>query len=182
MGEWIGENPLVLVIGACEVGLWVLLGLGLAARYLLRVRRLSRVLLLGVPVLDVVLVGATLLDVAGGSAPTTVHGLAAVYLGFTVAFGHSLIRWADVRFAHRFAGGPPPAPKPTGAARTAYEWREWTKVVVMALVTGAVLVLVSLAAGRAIPVPTAWDADPLWHWGLKAALVTGIWFVAGPLW
>ncbi|MEU7818375.1 hypothetical protein [Pseudonocardia sp. NPDC049154] len=66
MGEWIGENPLVLVIGACEVGFWVLLGLGLAARYLLRVRRLSTVLLLGVPVLDVVLVGATLLDVAGG--------------------------------------------------------------------------------------------------------------------
>ncbi|MEU7818376.1 hypothetical protein [Pseudonocardia sp. NPDC049154] len=108
-----------------------------------------------------------------------------MYLGFTVAFGHSLIRWADVRFAHRFAhrfaGGPPPAPKPTGAARTAYEWREWTKVVVMALVTGVVLVLVSLAAGRAIPVPTAWGADPLWHWGLKAALVTGILFVAGPL-
>jgi hypothetical protein len=28
MGEFLDENPLVLVIGACEVGFWVLLGPG----------------------------------------------------------------------------------------------------------------------------------------------------------
>jgi hypothetical protein len=33
---------------------------------------------------------------------------APAYLGFSVVFGPSVIRWADARFAHRFAGGPPP--------------------------------------------------------------------------
>ena len=45
---------------------------------------------------------------AAGRRPNFTHGLAAAYLGFSVAFGHSMVRWADQRFAHRFAGGPPP--------------------------------------------------------------------------
>ncbi|WP_181780443.1 hypothetical protein [Pseudonocardia pini] len=176
-------DPLVWVIGACEVGFWVLLGLGLSARYLLRLRRVSAALLLCVPLLDLVLVGAAALDVAGGAEPRTVHGLAGLYLGFTVAFGHSTIRWADGWFAHRFAGGPRPAPKPrAGAARARYEWRVWGRVVVMTVVALAVLSLLSVAAGRGIPMPTEWASDPLWNWGLRAVVVTGIWFVAGPIW
>jgi hypothetical protein len=129
MGE---PNPLVWVIVGCEVGFWVLLGLGLAARYLLRLRRLSTLLLLGVPLLDLVLIGASALDLARGTPVSAVHGLAALYLGFTVGFGHSVIHWADVRVAHRFAGGPPPAPKQSGAR---HEWREFRKVAVMAVVS-----------------------------------------------
>jgi hypothetical protein len=52
----------------------------------------------------------------------------------------------------------------------------------MAAVALGVLALLSVAGGLGIPAPTAWGADPLWHWGLKAAVVTGIWFVAGPVW
>jgi hypothetical protein len=49
MGDFLSDNPLVLLIGACEVGFWVLLAAGLTARYLLRAHRLSTVLLLLVP-------------------------------------------------------------------------------------------------------------------------------------
>jgi hypothetical protein len=128
MVDFLDQNPLVLLIGACEVGFWVLLGAGLGTRYLLRARRVSTVLLVLVPVLDLVLVTASLVDVSRGAPPGLTHGLAAVYLGFTVAFGHSMIRWADARFAHRFAGGPPPRKPPQyGAAKVAYEWREWER-------------------------------------------------------
>lgn len=176
-------DPLVWVIGACEVGFWVLLGLGLAARYLLRLRGLSTVLLLGVPLLDLVLVTTAAIDVAGGSPPRTVHGLAAVYLGFTVAFGHSMVRWADGWFAHRFAGAPRPARKPAnGPARARHEWREWGRSIVMAAITVAVLALLSVVGGRSIPAPLSWGSDPLWHWGVKAVLVVGIWFATGPIW
>lgn len=48
MTDFLRENPLVWLIGACEVGFWVLLGAGLAARYLMRARRLSTMLLLAV--------------------------------------------------------------------------------------------------------------------------------------
>lgn len=183
MGEFLDENPLVLLIGACEVGFWVLLGAGLVARYLLRARRLSTVLLVLVPVLDVVLVTASLVDVAGGSPPGLTHGLAAVYLGFTVAFGHSLIRWADARFAHRFAGGPPP-PKPPqyGVAKVAYEWREWGKMALAWGIALAVMFVTALVAGTGVPPFGEWFGDPMWNWGARLMPVVLIWFVGWPLW
>ena len=183
MGEFLSENPLVLLIGAAEVAFWLFLAAGLVARYLLRMPRASTVLLLCVPLLDVVLIVASLADVASGSPPGPVHGLAAVYLGITVAFGHSLIRWADVRFAHRFAGGPAPVRPPRGGPeRTRREWREIAKLLVAAAIAGAVMLLVTLVAGSRMPVLSAWPEDPLWSWAARLGLVGGIWFVAGPLW
>ena len=183
MEAFLSENPLVLLIGACEVGFWVLLAAGLAARYLLRARPLSTVLLLLVPILDLVLVAASLLDVAGGSAPRLTHGLAAVYLGFTVAFGHSMITWADARFAHRFAGGPAPVRPPRyGAAKVAYEWREWGKAALAWAIAMAVMVVTSVVAGTGVPMPNEWASDPMWTWGLRISVVLAIWFVGWPLW
>ncbi|WP_232661711.1 hypothetical protein [Pseudonocardia sp. TRM90224] len=183
MNDFLAQNPLVILIGACEVGFWVLLGLGLAARYLLRARRLSSVLLLLVPVLDIVLVTASLADVAGGSPPGLTHGLAAVYLGFTVAFGHSLIKWADARFAHRFAGGPAPVKPPRyGAARVAHEWKEWGKAAVAWVISVAVIALTAVVAGTGIPALPAIPSDPMWNWAFRISIAVGIWFVGWPLW
>lgn len=119
---------LLAVIAACEIGFWVVLGAGLLARYPLRRPRLGAALLLCVPLIDLILLAVTVVDLRRGATATFGHGLAAAYLGFSVAFGHSMIRWADQRFAHRFAGGPPPWRPPKGGwARTRYEWREWGK-------------------------------------------------------
>ena len=182
MGDYLSQNPLLLLIGGAEVAFWVFLVAGLAARYLLRRRRLSSGLLLCVPLVDVVLVVASLADVGSGSPPGPVHGLAAVYLGITVAFGHSMVRWADVRFAHRFAGGPPPPAKPSGRARIRHEWREFAKLVLAAVITLVVLAAVALVAGNPVPAPAAWLSDPLWSWAGRLGVVGAIWFVAGPLW
>ncbi|GAB3254503.1 hypothetical protein GCM10027425_14070 [Alteromonas gracilis] len=115
---------LYAVIIACEILFWVAVLSGLVARYLLRRPRLGAALLVSAPLVDLVLLVATVLDLRGGGEATTAHALAAVYLGVSVGFGHSMVRWADVRFAHRFAGGPAPEPKPrTGRAHAAYERR-----------------------------------------------------------
>ncbi|WP_226361718.1 hypothetical protein [Pseudonocardia sp. ICBG1142] len=183
MGESLFAEPLLWLIVGAEIGFWVFLLAGLGARYVLRRRGLGAVLLLGVPLMDLVLVTASTVDLATGGEPSRVHGLAALYLGITVAFGHSLVRWADVRFAHRFAGGPAPVRPPRGgAARMRYEWREYGKVVAAWVITAAVLVLLSVVGGRAVPVPGAWSGDPMWSWLATASLIAGIWFVAGPLW
>jgi hypothetical protein len=176
-------NPLVWLIAASEIGFWVLLGAGLLARYALRLRRTSTVLLLLVPVLDLVLIGASLVDVAGGSPPGQVHGLAAVYLGGTVAFGHSLIRWADGWAAHRFGGAPRPGRKPKyGAERAAYEWREWAKVALLTGIAVAVMLLIAGVGGTGVPPLPQWGFDPMWNWAFRAGVVTLIWFAAGPVW
>lgn len=110
------------VIIGCEVAFWVLLGAGLAVRYFLKLRTLSNILLLSVPLIDVVLLVFSIIDMRAGADAELRHGLAAAYIGYSVMFGHRTIRWADQRFAHRFADGPPPwKPPKRGRARVRYE-------------------------------------------------------------
>ena len=129
IGKFLAENPMAAVIAAGEIGFWVFIVAGLAVRYALHARRASVVLLAMVPVVDVVVLVATVIDLAGGAKANFTHGLAAVYLGFSVVFGPSMVRWADARFAHRFAGGPPPPPKRYGREKLRHEWREFGKCV-----------------------------------------------------
>ncbi|MFF5495500.1 hypothetical protein [Streptomyces aquilus] len=131
---------LVALIIACEVAFWVLLAAGLTFRYLLRMPRTGLALLLCEPLLELVLFAVTAVDLRGGAEPDWKHGLAAVYIGFTVGLGHSTIRWADARFAHHFAGGPPPVRPPKyGMARAVHEWKVAGRWVVAALVALALL-------------------------------------------
>jgi hypothetical protein len=112
MLDVIRDNPVATMIAVSEVGLWVLLAAGLIARYLLRLRSVGAALLWGIPLLDVALIAAAAVDLHRGAQPGLIHGLAGVYLGVSVAFGPAIVRWADVRFAHRFARGAAPVRHP----------------------------------------------------------------------
>ncbi|WP_025158502.1 hypothetical protein [Leifsonia aquatica] len=138
---------IVVVIVVCEILFWVFIGLGLIARYLLHARRAGAVLLALSPVTDLALLVATALDLAAGGTATAAHGLAALYLGFSVAYGHATIRWADVRFAYRFAGGPAPV-KQTGAGYTRACWRDVLRTLLGAAVALAVIGALVLIAGE----------------------------------
>ncbi|GAA4309675.1 hypothetical protein GCM10023178_74400 [Actinomadura luteofluorescens] len=163
---------LLAVIAGCEIGFWVLLAAGLLARYPLRLRRTGAALLLCVPLVDLVLLAATAIDLRGGATAGTAHGLAAAYLGYSVAFGHSMTRWADERFAHRFAGGPPPTRAPKyGAARVRHEWREFGKAALATAIACALLLAMIALVG---------DADrtrALDAWLGRLGFVLAIWFL-----
>ncbi|MCE7006225.1 hypothetical protein LWC34_25790 [Kibdelosporangium philippinense] len=165
---------MVTLIVACEIGFWVVLGAGLVARYLLRWRRTSTVLLLCVPLVDVVLFAATVIDLRGGGSAGSVHGLAAVYLGVSVAFGHSMMRWADQRFAHRFADGPPPVKPPkSGSARVRYEWRESGKFMLAYAIACGVMALLIFV------VSTPEHTAALWRGTIPGlSIVAVIWFLS----
>ncbi|WP_069170668.1 hypothetical protein [Streptomyces griseus] len=131
---------IVTLIILCEVGFWVLLAAGLLLRYAARRPGLGAAVLLCEPVLEVVLLVVTAVDLRNGAAPDWKHGLAAVYIGFTVGLGPSTIRWVDARVAHRFAGGPAPVKPPRyGMARAAHEWRTAARWVLAALTAAALL-------------------------------------------
>ena len=156
---------------ACEIAFWLLLLAGLAARYPLRRRRLGAVLLALTPVTDFVLLVAGLIDLRAGATAGFAHGLAALYLGFSVVFGPSVVRWADARFAHRFAGGPPPPPLGHGWERARHEWREFGRALLAAGIAAALL----LGA-------IAWVADPdrtaaLTWWLGRLVVVLVIWLL-----
>jgi hypothetical protein len=167
---------LIALIVACEVGFWCLLGAGLVARYLMRLPRTSAVLLAGAPVLDLVLLLASILDLRSGSTASAAHGLAAAYIGFSVAFGSTTLRWADQRFAHRFASGPPPDRPPRyGRARARHEWELWGRAVLGWGVACGLLGLAILAVDD--PARTAHLVG--WMKGLTVWVV--IWGLAWPL-
>ncbi|MEV7468708.1 hypothetical protein AB0O20_19705 [Streptomyces kronopolitis] len=130
----------VTLIIVCEVGFWVLLAAGLALRYLAGMRRTGAAVLLLEPLLELVLLVVTAIDLRNGATADWKHGLAAVYIGYTVAYGHYTITWADARVAHRFAGGPPPVKPPRyGMARARHEGLLWLRTVLMAVVAAALL-------------------------------------------
>jgi hypothetical protein len=148
----------------------VLLAVGLTARYLLGRRRSGAILLASVPVVDLVLLVATVIDLSRGATADFTHGLAAAYIGVSLAFGHSMVRWADQRFAHRFAGGPPPwRPPSRGSARARYEWREFAKAA-RAWAVSCGLLLAAMAI-----VGDAERTAALEDWIVRLTLILGIW-------
>lgn len=175
--EQVRANPLVAFIALSEIGFWVLLAAGLVARYVLKWRRTSVVLLVSTPLLDLALLVATVFDLARGGTANAAHGLGAAYLGFSVVFGHSVIRWADQRVAYRFAGGPPPVKPPRhGPRRLRYEWREWGKCLLAWAIAVGIMLLLIFVVGS----PERTGA--LWTWVARLSVVVVIWLVAGPLW
>lgn len=170
-------EPLVVLIVACEIGFWVVLGAGLLARYALRMRRLGAALLVCTPLVDVVLLVATVFDLRSGGEAKSVHGLAAIYLGVSVAFGHGMLRWADQRVAHRFAGGPPPTkPAKSGPERVRYEWREWGKFVVAWAIACGVMLLLMYVVG------TPERTQVLWGQMRVMTVVGVVWLLGWPVW
>ncbi|GLZ09558.1 hypothetical protein Acsp03_70240 [Actinomadura sp. NBRC 104412] len=164
------------VIVACDIGFWVVLGAGLVARYLLGRRQLGAALLAGVPLIDLILLIASYLDLRAGATAGAEHGLAAVYIGFSVVFGPSTVRWADARFAHRWAGGPPPRrPPKTGKAAVRYEWRQFGKACLTWVITCGLLLAIIVAID---------DPDrtgDLWPWIRSMTVMLSVWVIF-PIW
>ncbi|MGK5642107.1 hypothetical protein ACSNOK_27900 [Streptomyces sp. URMC 126] len=163
----------VTLIVVCEVAFWLLLAGGLSLRYLLRMPRAGMALLLVEPVLELVLLTVTALDLRDGATADWKHGLAAVYVGFSVGLGHSMLTWADQRFAHRFAGGPPPVRPPKyGRARAVHEWKtagRWilSAVVALALLQAAVWYVGSSGDTSSLRM---WQTRMLWVIGINVVI------------
>ena len=168
---------LYVLIVACEVAFWLVLLLALATRYLLRRERLSRLLIWSLPAIDVLLLAFTAMDLRSGAPPTFAHGLAAAYVGFTVAFGSLAIRWADRHFAHRFAGGPAPPGSPASRwLAVRFELGLWLRSIVAWFITLALLgVLIEFLDNELV-------TQTLGRWDRIAFVSVVLWFVFGPVW
>lgn len=168
---------LYALIVACEIGFWLILLLALSVRYLLRRDAWSRALLLGLPLIDLLLLVFTATDLRRGAPATFAHGLAAAYLGFTVAFGGMAVKWADQQFAHRFAAGPAPTAAPArGWALVRYDLQLWGRCVLACLITVLLVEALVRWAGSST------DTQPLLAWHRHAFGCVVLWFVFGPVW
>ncbi|MCX5194342.1 hypothetical protein OOK31_10600 [Streptomyces sp. NBC_00249] len=159
---------LLALIIACEIGFWVLLAGGLALRYLARMPRLGAAVLLCEPLLELVLLIASVVDLKNGGEPDWKHGLAALYIGYTVGYGHYTVKWLDGHAAHRFAGGPKPPGATYGKARAVHEWKLWARTLAGAAVALALLQTAIWYVGDSA------DTSGLQNWQLVALRILGI--------
>ncbi|MFB7177997.1 hypothetical protein ACFCYI_09865 [Streptomyces sp. NPDC056257] len=159
---------IVALIIACEVGFWVLLAAGLALRYLAKMPRLGAAVLLCEPLMELVLLVVTTIDLKNGAEPDWKHGLAALYIGYTVGYGHYTVKWLDGHAAHRLAGGPKPAGAGYGKARAVHEWKLWVRTVVAAAVALGLLQVAIWYVGD------AGDVSSLEAWQFGALRAVGI--------
>ncbi|ADB35505.1 hypothetical protein Kfla_6508 [Kribbella flavida DSM 17836] len=152
---------LLAVIAACEIGFWVLLAAGLTTRYLFRLPKLGMALLVMVPLVDVVMLVASVIDIRTGGEPSFKHSLAAIFIGVSVGFGHRTLQWADGWAAHKFAGGPRPY-KPRKGTREKARWERqgWYRHLTSYAVACAIMIGLGLLSGE------GYDAllGPAWTW------------------
>ncbi|MCD2187417.1 hypothetical protein [Actinomycetospora soli] len=171
------RSPATLAIVVGEIAFWLFLVAGLAARYVLRAPRLGLVLLAGTLLVDVAVLTTAVVDVRAGGAATFVHGLAALYVGTSVAFGRSIIAWADGHAAHRWAGADRPRRVPRhGRERAAHEWRLFARWLLAAALAAGAIGLVVVLAGPGARVTALTD------WFPRLGVVTAVWFLTGPVW
>jgi len=152
---------LLAVIAACEIGFWVLLAAGMVTRYLLRLPKAGMVLLLMVPLVDVVMLVASVIDIHQGGAPGFKHSLAAIFIGVSVGFGHQTLKWADGWAAHWLARAPRPVKPPKrGRERARRERAGWLRHLLAYVVGVGIMIALGLLSGQ------GYDAalGPAWGW------------------
>lgn len=171
---------IAIAIGVCEVAFWVLLLGGLTARYALGRARLSKVLLVSVPLVDAVLLAVTAIDLGRGSQADGTHGLAALFLGFSIVFGPSAVAAADRRFAVRYgAAEPRPEARPSPVSRLAAHWRLWLRCLLACLVAATVLCGLMLVAGDPGQTRALWAGGGAFA---NLGVVSVAWLLFGPVW
>lgn len=159
------------IIG-CEIAFWVFVLAGLVCRYIFKLKKLGALLLISTPLIDLALVVATVYDLRAGAEATFIHSVAAIYIGVSIAWGHKMIKWADERFAFRFANGPTPTVKPKhGLAHARYERVGWLHHL-LAWVIGSIILY-----GMIIMVDDATRTDALFGTFRLWSLILGIDFL-----
>lgn len=93
-------NFITWSIIAAEIGFWLVIILGLTLRYIFNYKKQGSFFLFLTPVIDLFLLIVTALDLLKGGNATMSHAIAAIYLGVSIAYGKSIIRWADERFLY----------------------------------------------------------------------------------
>lgn len=132
-------NFVAWAIVASEIGFWVVILLGLFARYVLKRQKLGLILLALTPVIDLILLITTSIDLYGGATATTAHAVAAVYIGVSIAFGKDMIAWADERFRYYVAKQGAKPMKRYGLEYAKHYLKSWIRHVLAYLIGAGLL-------------------------------------------
>ncbi|GGP08609.1 hypothetical protein GCM10011346_09330 [Oceanobacillus neutriphilus] len=132
-------NFIAWMIVACEIGFWIVIILGLFTRYILKKDKLGLFFLALTPVIDFILLIITAVDLYRGATATTAHAIAAIYIGVSIVFGKSMIKWADERFRYYVIKEGPRPVKLYGLEYSMHYLKGWGKHVLSYLIGAGIL-------------------------------------------
>ena len=165
---------MLIAILACEIGFWVAIALGLITRYPLNRPRLGKALLYSTPLIDVLLLSFVVIHLRSGVEPHLTHGIAALYIGFSIAFGHQVIERADRTYRRKI--NKESVPEPQRGTPMQREIQSFGRALLAAAVAAAIIEITILAASNPMVAKT------LRSWHQTLLIILGIWLVAGPVW
>lgn len=113
-----------------EIAFWIFISAGLVSRYILKRQRLSIVLLALTPVVDLALLILTAIDLRNGQAASVAHGIAAIYIGVSVAYGKTMINWADEKFQQWILKQPQEKEPLFGKVKGIHELKMWIRHII----------------------------------------------------
>lgn len=128
------------LIIACEIGFWMFVLAGLTARYIMKKKKLGTFLLICTPIVDLLLLIATVYDLKKGAIASTIHGISAIYIGVSIAFGHQMVKWADARFHYRFGNGEKPVKIHYGKVHARKQREGWYRHLLSWFIGGGILI------------------------------------------
>ncbi|MCG3087894.1 hypothetical protein [Sporosarcina cyprini] len=155
-------NFIAWTIIACEIGFWVVILAGLITRYVFNKKRLGLFFLALTPVIDLLLLFVTASDLYNGAVATQIHALAAIYLGVSIAFGKSMIRWADERFLYYVKKQGTKPVKKTGYAHARHSMKGSLQHVLAFIIGGTFLIAMIYLIGDAEKTEALFDMLRLW--------------------
>lgn len=135
-------NFIVWLIIFCEIAFWVVILLGLVTRYIFKRKNLGLFFLALTPVLDLILLVSTILDLYHGATAELPHAIAAVYIAVSIVFGKSMIQWADERFQYYIMKEGPKPYKPKGIAYAKQYGKSWVKHLISYILGTGILHLI----------------------------------------
>lgn len=132
-------NFVAWMIVTCEIAFWVVIVLGLVTRYVFKLNKLGLFLLALTPVIDFILLITTSVDLYRGATATQAHAIAAVYIGTSIAFGKSMIQWADERFQYYVTKQGPRPTQRFGREYAKHYLKGWVRHVLSYLIGAGLL-------------------------------------------
>lgn len=168
------------MIVACEIAFWVVIVLGLVTRYVLKKNKLGLFFLALTPVIDLILLIITGLDLYRGATSTTAHAIAAVYIGASIGFGKSMIKWADERFRYYVTKEGPKPIKLYGIEHSMHNLKGWGRHVLSYLIGAGILVGIIFLINDASRTEALFNMLKVWTLALGIDLVITVSYFIWP--
>ncbi|QDP99141.1 hypothetical protein FOH38_00470 [Lysinibacillus fusiformis] len=165
---------------SAEIAFWIVIIVGLICRYVFKKPKLSIFFFALTPVIDLLLVLLTAMDLKAGTPASTAHGIAAIYIGVSIAYGKTMISWADVKFQQWILKASIQKETLTGLAKGKHEMKLLGRHIVAYIIGAGLLYAMTLFIGSNTDTSPLLQVMKVWGIVLTVDAIISISYVIFP--